>query len=105
MSKRKKNTTPNQNRNQHHKSATAAKSGLPKQEPKLSQNAIAALEHFFTCFPPKYFSRNIRNAVIQLLETSSAGSPLYQEELLAQLALFLPVLDLIEDEGRFEKGE
>lgn len=74
-------------------------------EQKLSKEAIEAIEHFFWCCPPKYFSRNLRSMSIGWMERQSAGGPLYQEELLSQLTSFFPVLDLIEDESKFESED
>lgn len=82
---------------------TKKKSKSVNDEPKLSKEAIAAMEHFFSCFPPKYFSRNLRRMVVDWMESNVAGGPDYDEELLSQLSLFFPVLDLIEDEGQFEQ--
>ncbi len=78
---------------------------MSKEEQKLSKEAIAAIEHFFWCFPPKYFSRNLRSMVVDWMEGQSIGGPLYQEELLSQLTTFFPVLDLIEDEGKFDSED
>lgn len=76
-----------------------------KDEQKLSKEAIARIEHFFWCCPPKYFSRNLRIMTVDWMERQSGGEPLYQEELLSQLTTFFPVLDLIEDEGRFDSED
>ena len=39
------------------------------------------------------------------MESQSDGGPIYQEELLSQLTTFFPVLDLIEDEGKFDSED
>lgn len=79
------------------------KSENAHDEPRLSKEAIAAFEHFFSCFPPKNFSRNLRSMVVDWMESNVDGGPLYDAELLSQLSLFFPVLDLIEDEGQFDQ--
>lgn len=76
-----------------------------KVERKLSKEAIDAIEHFFWCTPPKYFNRNLRGMLVDWLEYSSGMEASFQEELLSQLMIFFPVLDLIEDEGKFESED
>jgi hypothetical protein len=76
-----------------------------KEEQKLSKEAIESIEHFFWCHPPKYFSRNLRSMIVDWMEGHSGGAPIYQEELLSQLTTFFPVLDLIEDEGKFDSED
>jgi hypothetical protein len=73
-----------------------------KDEQKLSKEAIEAIEHFFRCYPPKYFSRNLRCLIVDWMERNNDGITLFQEELFSQLTLFFRVLDLIEDEGKFD---
>lgn len=76
-----------------------------KSEQKLSKETIEEIEHFFWCFPPKYFSRNLRNMTIDLIAAHDGTEPLYIHELLMQLSMFLPVLDRIEDEGTFDSKD
>lgn len=76
-----------------------------KDEQKLSKEAIESIEHFFWCHPPKYFSRNLRNMVVEWMESNTDGGPAYDEELLSQLSSFFHVLDLIEDEGKFDSED
>lgn len=77
----------------------------PNEEPKLSKEAIERMEHFFRCVPPKYFSRNLRSMLVDWLEYSSGMEASFQEELLSQLMMFFPVLDLLEDEGKFDSED
>lgn len=72
-----------------------------KQAQKLSKEAIEKIEHFFWCCPPKYFSRNLRSLVVDWMERNDDGPTFFQQELFLQLILFFPILDLIEDEGKF----
>jgi hypothetical protein len=76
-----------------------------KDEQKLSKEAIEAIEHFFWCCPPKYFGRNLRSMLVDWLEYSSGMEASFREELLSQLMMFFPVLDLIEDEGKFDSED
>lgn len=76
-----------------------------KEEQKLSKEAIERIEHFFWCHPPKYFSRNLRSMTVDWMERQRGGGPIYQEELLSQLTSLFPVLDLIEDEGKFDSED
>ncbi len=78
------------------------KSKTSKEEnPKLSKEAIERMEHFFSCHPPKYFNRNLRSLIVDWMDLNNIGEADFQEELLAQLNSFFPVLDFIEDEGKF----
>lgn len=76
-----------------------------RDEQKLSKEAIERIEHFFWCIPPKYFSRNLRSMIVDWVESKCDGGPIYQEELLSQLTMFFPVLDVIEDEGKFDSED
>lgn len=76
-----------------------------KEEQKLSKEAIESIEHFFWCHPPKYFSRNLRSLIVDWMELNDTGVPSFQDELLSQLTSFFPVLDLIEDEGKFDSED
>ena len=81
------------------------KSKKSKDEQKLSKEAIERIEHFLWCFPPKYFSRNLRSMVVDWMENNTDGGPIYEEELLSQISSFFRVLDLIEDEGIFDSED
>jgi hypothetical protein len=88
MAKRKKKATP-----------------PAKKEPLLSEEMQEGIDHFFSCFPPKHFSRNLRNMSIDLIELNNGLEPLYLQELFMQLSLFFPLLDLIEDEGNYHSED
>ena len=70
-------------------------------EPRLSKDVLENIDHFFSCFPPKHFSRNLRNMTVDLIEAHNGTEPQYLHELLMQLSMFFPVLDSIEDEGKY----
>lgn len=43
--------------------------------------------------------------VVDWMAHNSGGEPFYEEELLSQVSQFFNVLDLIEDEGRFDSED
>lgn len=72
---------------------------------RLSKEVLENIDHFFTCFPPKHFSRNLRNMIVDLMEAHDGTEPMYLHELLMQLSMFFPVLDSIEDEGKYHSDD
>ncbi len=74
-------------------------------EPELSPELQSAFLHFLTNFPPKYFSRNLRDMFIDFIELNRGLYPHYLTELSFQLSMFYNVLDIAEDEGKYDSKD
>lgn len=70
-----------------------------KVEPVLSKELQSEFAHFLQCHPPKFFSRNLRNMVVELITHQKGFYPDYLNPLLMALEMFFDVLDKAEDEG------
>jgi hypothetical protein len=76
-----------------------------KSKAGLSKELQEEFDHFFSCFPPKYLNRNLRNMIIDLMECNDGTSPNYLHELLMHLSLFFPVLDRAEEDERYHSKD
>lgn len=70
-----------------------------KVEPVLSKELQCAFAHFLQCYPPKFFSRNLRNMVVELVTYQKGCYPDYLNPLLMAMEMFFDLLDKAEDES------
>ena len=79
-----------------------------KQKTKQTSSAVhatlnpevqEALIHFFTCHPPKEFSRGLRNMVVELMSYHEDGQRDYVCKMMLGLEMLFALLDQVEDHG------
>jgi hypothetical protein len=91
---KKTKTKPNKNG----KKAKAKKARLKKiDETLLNKEVQIELAAFLQHYPPKQFSRLLRQMALQFMETQLAGVADYTDKLLLALESFFNVLDVAED--------
>jgi len=78
--------------------AKYSKSSINKSSPTLSPELQEAFAHFLECNPPKYFSRNLRNVLVEVVTNQKGDYPMYLNALLLSMEMFFEVLDTAEDE-------
>jgi len=81
------------------KTKSVAKTDYTAPDPTLSPELQDALIQFFRCYPPKYFSRGLRNALIELMTHQEEGHRDYVFKTLLAMEMFFDILDLAEDSG------
>ncbi|MEJ7646960.1 MAG: hypothetical protein WKF87_20350 [Chryseolinea sp.] len=64
----------------------------------LSPELQDAFAHFLERNPPKQFSRNLRNVLLEVVTCQQGNHPLYLNTLLLSMEMFFEVLDAAEDE-------
>ena len=90
------------------KTKRKAKSKKPKSktsEPILSIKLQESFARFLDFVSPKHFSRSLRDATLEISENCEEGVPLYHGDLVRGLEMFFHVLDLAEDEGKYNNNE
>ncbi|MEO5978015.1 MAG: hypothetical protein ABIS36_11965 [Chryseolinea sp.] len=75
---------------------------MSKKSSSLTPELDAAFVHFLQCHPPKHFSRNLRNVMIEVVIHQNGNYPDYINELLISMEMFFDVLDIAEDTGLFD---
>jgi len=69
-----------------------------KSVPSLSPEVQDAFAHFLERNPPKQFSRNLRNALLEVVTCQHGDYPVYLNAFLLSMEMFFEVLDIAEDE-------
>jgi hypothetical protein len=76
------------------------KSSVKKSTRALSPELQDAFAHFLDCHPPKFFSRNLRNVLVEVVANHQGNYPLYLNSFLLSMEMFFEVLDTAEDEKK-----
>lgn len=85
-------------RNKAGKKVKAKVSRLKKiDETLLSKEVQVELAAFLQHFPPKEFSRNLRQMVLEYMESQLGGVSSHTDRLIIALESFFNVLDIVED--------
>lgn len=76
---------------------------MSKKSNSLPPELEAAIVHFLQSHPPKHFSRNLRNVIVEVVTYQKGNYPDYLNSLLLAMEMFFEVLDLAEDSGSFNE--
>jgi len=75
------------------------KTTTKKSDAILSPELQDAFAYFLERNPPKEFSRNLRNVLLEVVTCQQGNHPLYLNSFLLSMEMFFEVLDVAEDEA------